>query len=301
MASANEVIIHGLGDRMKQYEKLYDTHIDKSHYYIVRLDGCSFSKYCRPLRKPFDINFIKAIARTQNELMLQFNALTSYSHSDEISLIFDRTFDDNTHHADGRIQKIIPQTSSFCSVRFNHHMNEICKNDEDCLYRGHVAKNKAFFDARIVSFDQQYEAANYILWRSVRDCERNAISTYAQQYYSTDELHGKSMVERIEMLLEQGLDWAIIPTYIKHGIYGKRHIKCKLLHDNNKPILVKKTQYVLKNFKIICNDDNINALFSKSWTHTVYDNKSYDVNHLLIDPDEVAGMEAVFKQLNFDF
>jgi tRNA(His) 5'-end guanylyltransferase len=270
----------GLGDRMKQYEAIHDTYIDKSHYYIVRLDGCNFSTYCRPLHKPFDINFIKALSLTQKDLMLKFNALTSYSHSDEISLLFDKTYDHRQkHYEGGRIQKIVSQMAAYCSIRFNHHMNVICI---DCEYRNHIMSNEAFFDARIMSFVDQYEAVNCLLWRSVFDCERNAISTYAQQYYTVKELHDKSTKSRIIMLHDQGLDWSIIPTYIKHGIYCKRYPDNRLTNINGKEMMIMRASFRFKNFKIVCDDDNIKAMFKQSWIDSIYDDEKYDINHLLL-------------------
>lgn len=39
---------------------------------------------------PYDINFIKAMVRTTSDLVVEFGAMTGYTHSDEITLIFDR-------------------------------------------------------------------------------------------------------------------------------------------------------------------------------------------------------------------
>ena len=112
-----------LGDRMKKYEADMDYRILPCESFIVRLDGRSFSKFTKKFYKPFDIVFVKAMCKTMTDLVDEFDVQTGYTHSDEITLIFNSKCskeeyalfllgqvekkDLRIHLFDGRIQKIL--------------------------------------------------------------------------------------------------------------------------------------------------------------------------------------------------
>ena len=77
-----------LDDRMKAYERELNFKIPPYKPFIARLDGRSFSKFTKGLKSPFDNNFVTAMVDTMNDLVLEFNAHSGYTHSDEITLIF---------------------------------------------------------------------------------------------------------------------------------------------------------------------------------------------------------------------
>lgn len=54
---------------------------------------------------------------TTYDLICKFNCSTGYTHSDEITLIFDK----NSNIFEGKVYKIITSISSYCSIRFNYH------------------------------------------------------------------------------------------------------------------------------------------------------------------------------------
>lgn len=62
--------------------------IPASKFWILRLDGSTFTSFTRDLHKPFDVNFLRSMISTTNEMLEKFGAVTAYSQSDEISLIF---------------------------------------------------------------------------------------------------------------------------------------------------------------------------------------------------------------------
>lgn len=70
---------------------------------------------------PFDDNFTKAMGLTTKDLIKYFEAQYGYTHSDEISLIFDTKCSEekianlNINHND-RIQKILTLTSAYYST-----------------------------------------------------------------------------------------------------------------------------------------------------------------------------------------
>ena len=152
-----------LGDIMKQYEQKYELKIKPNEYFIIRLDGCSFSKYTKKFNKPFDNNFSNAMISTMNDLVTKFSAQTGYTHSDEISLVFDKIntlIDNNNHIYNGRIIKICTIIASYCSLRFNYHIDNLIKKTDI-----KIELNTACFDARILTFDEnnKYELCNYFI------------------------------------------------------------------------------------------------------------------------------------------
>lgn len=268
-----------IDDRMKKYERDLEIRIPPDHSFIIRLDGHSFSKFTNGFKKPFDVMFVGAMIRTMNDLMVHFHAQTGYCHSDEITLIFNQVctttelFDKNktVHQFNGRVQKLVSLAASYCSTRFNYHLNKLLLLREPHYSNQTLQKIKectAYFDARILSFSEEnkYEVLNHQIWRSVKDCHKNAISTYAQSYFSHKQLIGKNSDEKIEMLKTKQLDWNIdVPLYLKHGVYAKMNEYMKLTETSDEPIMSIRKQIVNRSFKIFNSPENIAMLFNTVW------------------------------------
>jgi len=78
-----------LGDEMKAAEA--DTCaavVDVSRPVVVRLDGHCFSTFTRGFDRPYDLRIHRAMVGTATDLLERFGAVTAYTESDEISLIF---------------------------------------------------------------------------------------------------------------------------------------------------------------------------------------------------------------------
>ena len=228
-----------LGDRMKDYEAEMDIlRILPYELFIIRLDGKNFSKFTKGFKKPFDLLFIRAMGLTTMDLVKKFDAQTGYSHSDEITLIFNQRCtkekyeelceigDKNIipiHLFDGRVQKNITLISSYCSVRFNYHLANLM-NETDLIYDEKfieiINSHEQIFDARIIKFSQEniHEILNHQIWRSVHDCCRNAISTYAYTHFGSKKIMNKNSSQMIEMLSSIDILWDDVPIFIKHGL-----------------------------------------------------------------------------------
>jgi tRNA(His) guanylyltransferase len=293
-----------LGDRMKGYEKIIDYKIKPSESYVIRLDGRSFSKFTKKFVKPFDLVFVKAMCMTMQDLVEEFEAQTGYTHSDEITLIFnakcteleefeyletkiykeckrDSEKDAQTvrtsnlkelpiHMFKGRIQKILSLVSSYCSVRFNYHLSNLIepiKTNYDDKFVELIKSYRQMFDSRIMIFEEKikHEILNHQIWRSIHDCERNAISTYAYTYFGSKKIMNKNCKEMIQMMKdEKNLDWDWdrgVPTFIKHGVYCKKNLVYKEING----LTVLKSYYVLKELKINFSQDNLNLMVRKYW------------------------------------
>lgn len=270
-----------LGDRMKQYEldAISISNIPSNKSYIVRLDGHSFSKFTLPLKKPFDIIFIKAMALTVQDLLEKFHANTGYTHSDEITLIFNKVeSEQSTHLFNGRASKLLSLMASYCSVRFNYHLKEnieTIKDEYPCKFIKKIQKCEQIFDARILIIEPS-EIVNHQIWRSVRDCHRNAVSTYAGTVFSHKIIDRKNTAEKIDMLKSKNIIWDNIPTFVKYGLYCK-----KILYEyevNGEKCV--RSRYEFKNFKINHTIENINKLTDKYWDKNDIYGESINISSL---------------------
>lgn len=255
--SETTIVNKFLENRMVEYAIHRQSIIGREQYYIVRLDGNKFSTFTKQFNKPFDIRFIMAMKNTQIDMHKKFNPLLTYTHSDEVSLVFDKTHNENqVHFFNGRVEKITTLLASYCSIRFAFHMSK---------YEGIDKTHEQIFDARVLIINDDYELANYFVWRSIRDCERNAVSAYANKYVKTT-IKYKCKMDRIKLLEDIGIIWHLVPIYIRYGIYCKNKIVCKIKDDKT----FYRTEIECKGFAIKCDEDNINMILSKSWNNTCY-------------------------------
>ena len=283
-----------LGKRMKQYESesLKEIKIEPYRPFIVRLDGRSFSKFTAGMRKPFDLNFTEAMMFTTEDLLTEFTAATGYTHSDEITIVFKEAISKEehlkaekkaTHIFDGRVLKLLTVMSGYCSVRFNYHLIKIINKEPNLplysqSYIEEINKMKASFDARLVLVPEENpgELINHMIWRSLMDCERNAVSTYGRSHFSQKELDSKSKKEIIEMLKLKGINWENdVPFILKHGVYLKKDNYEK--EYNNEKVV--RTKVTAKTFRIKYNDFFLRILSEKYWSISAEEAKEFGVNN----------------------
>jgi len=240
-------------------KKVLDVRINANRPLIVRLDGRAFSKFTRNLKKPFDDNFIIAMARTTADVMDEFHPVTCYSHSDEITLIFGPLSDPSksTHIFGGRVLKIVTVLAGYVSARFNYHLVNIVnihEKDYQPKKLEKIREQKAAFDARIVDFGEgkSYELLNHMIWRR-QDSYRNAVAAYATTVLSPKQLKGIHSGDRITLMTQKGIDWESVPLRIKFGFYIKR-----LLPESN--------SIQCRSFYTKYSNTLLDILLSDSWT-----------------------------------
>lgn len=275
-----------IGDVMKDYEKVYENNNVPGNYaFIIRADGHSFSKFTNGFKRPFDENFKNAMIETMKDAMTEFNAMTGYTHSDEITLIFapkpiilytksgSEIIEQQPHIFNGRVCKIVSLVSSFISVRFNFH---VCKNISKCKneyteqFIEKIERMSAYFDSRIMTFSPENisDIAEHMIWRSLYDCSRNCVSSYARQHFSYKQLLNKGAKEMIQMMLEAGFDYKkLVPLEDKIGTYGKKELY-EIEAFNKKTgqeEKVLRNKITTKTVKAINNKEFIDLLLSKYW------------------------------------
>ena len=241
-----------LGDRIKEYENRSETNISADDHLIIRIDGHKFSKFTKGFENPFDDVFREAMVRTAEDLHERFNAYTTYTQSDEITLLLpvlkDRKDELLEHQFKGRTQKVASLTSAFTTVSFNKHLRNIYKEEEvkhreiyDNAFRRTPEETEsrnrlvfigskfdlAYFDARVFGVPDISEVANVFIWRS-RDCIKNSKATFAQAYCSHKELQNMNSEEQIQYTLEKyNQDWNTIEDKYKFGYLIKKELYTK--------------------------------------------------------------------------
>lgn len=182
-------MIDDFGDRMKEYESKWTSQkINPNGIMCVRVDGRSFSKFTKNLKKPFDERFSNAMQKTAQELHNEFNADLTYVQSDEITMLFkphpDRFFG-------GKTSKINSIVASFASVVFNKFIFEDVTKQE-------VGNKTPIMDCRTWEVPL-HEGPNVILWRA-KDSRRNYVSQLYRWTFGHSKMQKKSVNDMIKEL-----------------------------------------------------------------------------------------------------
>lgn len=219
-----KIIEMSLGDRMKMYEKSFQTYVKSEENIVIRLDGDSFSKFTKGFRKPFDMILVETMLRTSEELFTRFSCSFVYTQSDEITLVIPSSTE---CVLGGKVQKLVSLTAGFCSAKFNKNFLEVIEEEKDKLdkefYELLLSKvGNAWFDSRLFALEDKSEVFNSLLFR-MRDAERNSISMLGYAEFSHKEMERKNSQEKKEMLLEKkGISWDELEEGLKYGYCIKR-------------------------------------------------------------------------------
>lgn len=209
-----------LGDRMKMYEAQSEDSLMEHLPIVVRLDGRSFSNFCRGMEKPFDSNFRQAMIEATKKITKETNAVIGYTQSDEISLILSLPNEKSSMPFKARVQKSVSVWASLLSVEF---FCEMLKRfpEKDLLN----AEKKPHFDCRMFNVPNKTEAYNALLWRE-NDCTKNSISMVGQNEFSHKELQGLNGKQiQYKLITEKGINWNDFDPIYKRGAYVQRRVE----------------------------------------------------------------------------
>lgn len=199
------------GDRMKLYEGLEAQRKFMPCLPVVaRLDGRGFSRFTKGLDRPYDQRMIDCMVETTKYLVDHTNAVTGYTQSDEITLVW---HPDKDIWFDGRISKLTSQLAAQATVFF---YREVIRN-----LPPEYGDKLPTFDARVWTVPSKQEAVNAVLWRE-QDATKNSITMAASTVYSHKELLHKNSSDKRQMLLERGINWNDYPSSFKRGVYVQR-------------------------------------------------------------------------------
>jgi tRNA(His) guanylyltransferase len=280
-----------LGARMKGFEKrsekviaedeaavfwltladTFDITISDDDAFVLRGDGRGFSKFTRGLRQPFDPCFTGAKIDAVNHILKEFPEFTtSFDESDEFSLIKPP----GKHQFEGRLGKYLTLISATFSVAFMDSFRrrlraEEAKYDPKCFANYMAAL--PVFDCRVLIFKKGefHEVVNHMIWRSVRDCEKNTISKYYDCRFGSKNNAGINGREKIAALEADGKFSyeRDVPLHEKHGIFTKReqYVHTGVDHEG-KEVVTTRTRLVSGSFKIgVYSDAYLDFLFAKYW------------------------------------
>lgn len=237
------------GDRMKAYEAVSESTLQRKTPVILRIDGCHFHTFTRNLHKPFDEIFLASMQETMKYLCEHIQGCVfGYTQSDEITLVLLDTANENTDAWFGyRVQKMTSVAASMAAMKFNeefrHRFKEFVHDYYDTKVNYDVNKNNyiatlkrckemgAYFDCRAFSIPLN-EVVNAIYWRQ-SDAIRNSILSYAQSKFGHKAIMNKSCKELITMM---NGEWERLPIKYQRGVACHK-TEAGWTIDYNMPIL----------------------------------------------------------------
>lgn len=209
-----------LGDRMKRYEMTEGSRrLMPLLPIVVRMDGISFSKFTRGLRRPYDEDFSRCMIETTGLLVERWHATLGYTQSDEITLFFKNDDPQALMPYDGRVQKLIGAFASSVTGRFLKRVQEHLPSHEH---------KDPEFDCRVWQLPNMEEVFSMFLWRE-SDATTNSIQMAAQSQYSHKQLDKKGWGALNEMLFVKGINYNDYPAFFKRGTYIARRVVNRLL------------------------------------------------------------------------
>ena len=198
-----------LDKKMRIYEQSSDQCILPDMYLVARLDGRSFSRLTKEVcdfEAPFDVRFRDMMVNTVKQLMdCGFRIVYGFTESDEISLLFHKeeaTF--------GRkVRKFNSILAGQASAAFSLQLGQVIA-----------------MDCRLVPLPSIEKVKDYFLWRQ-EDAHRNALNAHCYWMLrkegmgareATEQLDGKSIAYKNELLFSRGINFDKLPAWQKRGI-----------------------------------------------------------------------------------
>lgn len=225
MSAEKENVKDTLGQRMKEYEKIWNSRVlDLTKPIYARIDGRHFSSLTKNFGYPYsDLNdyplekrhnkfygdgFFKLMQNVAKALLDEFDADIVETHSDEISLGW---LDGHKIPFHGEYFKLVSNMASYASSIFMKFVwEDVYRESRDEEYGADYASMVIAehglipsFDCRILNVPDVVELTNCFVWRQ-NDCVRGTINQYAQCWFSHNELHGKTINDRLQMLENAG-------------------------------------------------------------------------------------------------
>lgn len=252
--------LDALGDRLKSYERMEtdDKFLPLLPVY-ARIDGRCFSKFTKGMKRPYDETMSWMMQETTKYLVEQTGALTGYTQSDEISLVW---YSDDVKSEIFFCRKKQKMTSILAAMATAKFLEMALKEfPEKC------AKNLPTFDARVFQVPNKVEGMNCFLWR-VQDAVKNSITMAASSVYSHKQLMNKNGADKMDMLMEKGINWNNYPRFFKEGSFFKRQEYMKGEAVRTKVVETE----VFSKFGDLTTDQKVEFIFSKKLKEKTNDN-----------------------------
>lgn len=244
--------LDALGDRLKEYERLEtEAKFLPMIPVYARIDGRCFSKFTKGMRRPYDTHMSDMMIATTKYLVEETGALTGYTQSDEISLIWLQEDPKSDILFSGKKQKMVSSLAALATAKFVQ------------LSSGEHTSRLPTFDARVFNIPNKMEGMNCIMWR-VQDAVKNSVSMAAQSMFSHKDLQGKKVNEMKDMMMNKGVYWNEYPQFFKEGSFVKRVEYNK--YCPNHGVVIRTEVDVITNlgkFSDLTTEERIDFIFSK--------------------------------------
>ena len=194
-----------LEGRMRALEVFHCVRFTPGAWLVLRLDGRGFSRFTEArFDKPFDARFHDFMVGTAQAVLEEFQGLYAYTESDEISILFPRSWD----LYDRELEKAVSLSASLAGATFSL-----------------ACGSPALFDSRALSCALDEQVVDYFRWRQA-DAARCALNGWC--YWTlrregrtvaeaTKALSGASVADKNELLFQRGVNFNDVPLWQRRG------------------------------------------------------------------------------------
>lgn len=197
-----------VGDHLKSLESSTRSTNLAAGWLCARLDGHTFSKVTKGLRRPYDTRLSSAMLATTRDLVDATTAQFGYTQSDEITLLWaPRVAPDEWDFA-GRRDKWLSLLAARTTAFFHQHLLT-----NDLMV---TAQKAPHFDCRIIDGLSIQDAFSFLTWRQ-EDARRNAVQMMAQHHFPKKSLFGQNLGVLKDRLRENGTPFENEPTWFQNG------------------------------------------------------------------------------------
>ena len=195
-----------LEQQMRDLEYFHSLRLLPGSWVIIRVDGRGFSQFTKShFKKPFDVEFHKLMLQTAAALLEELHGIYSYTESDEISVLFPPNWD----LFDRSLEKIVSISASLASATFTHAFQTVVN-----------------FDSRVWLGVNQSQIIDYFCWRqaNARRCALNGWCYWMLRKLgetarkATTLVDSQSFAFKIDLLLQNGIDFNELPTWQHRGV-----------------------------------------------------------------------------------
>lgn len=214
-----------IGDRMKQYEGVFNHQLTPKSCLFIRIDGKAFHTFTKSFPRPFSAELINAMIEATEFTASEMQGFKlAYVQSDESTFMLT---DFDTLQTEGWFDYSLNKVVSISASMFTAHFNQVLGQEK-----------LAYFDSRAFIVPKE-DAPNVFIWRQ-RDWERNSIQMLAQSAFSQKQLHKKNTTAMQNMLLTKNMDWNRLSDQLKYGTFVLKDLRkeySKFNYDQLKEML----------------------------------------------------------------
>lgn len=245
---------------LKNSKTIIPNNIEPHESYIIKLNSNYFIDYLdKDDRKLFNKYIIKAMQMTIKNLHIKYLCNTSYTHTDEIILIFSKRCEKcdakiYSHMYNGNYNKIISLVTGYANYNFITNLKKVLEDENNTNKEFNIITNNYLFlqfDGHILKYNdyEENEINEYITHNSIIVAQNKSINNYI---YGKDKK--ENLETKINILKNNNIDWNLLPVPEKYGVY------CKKIND-----IIDNSELELKSFKLENSEKNLKLLLDYSW------------------------------------